>query len=165
VIGLLLYGVGVAGISYPLSLWESLVFGSCLSTNDPIATLAIFQALNVDKRLYMIVLGESILNDGVGVIIYRASYYFAPGQVLSSIGNFFVVFFGSSLLGIAIALLLSGIFRLVNVARHPPLETIFMALIAYLSYVIAEAFELSGIMSVFWCGIAFNHYGAYILSA
>lgn len=70
-IGGLLYGVGLLGISQKLSLWESLVFGSCLSTNDPIATLAIFQALNVDKTLYMIVLGESILNDGVGVIIYR----------------------------------------------------------------------------------------------
>jgi len=173
-IGGLLYGVGAATngkLSYPLGIWESLVFGSCLSTNDPIATLAIFQALNVDKTLYMIVLGESILNDGVGVIIYRASYYYEASagnmstQILSSIGNFFIVFFGSSLLGVAVALLLSGLFRLVNVARHPPLETIFMVLIAYLSYVIAEAFELSGIMSVFWCGIAFNHYGAYSLSA
>lgn len=30
-----------------------------------------------------------------------------------------------------------------------------------MSYVLADALGLSGIMSVFWCGIAFNHYGAY----
>ncbi len=30
-----------------------------------------------------------------------------------------------------------------------------------LSYVLADALDLSGIMSVFWCGIVFNHYGAY----
>jgi len=40
-----------------------------------------------------------------------------------------------------------------------------MIIFAYVSYVLAEALELSGIMSVFWCGIAFNHYGAYSLSA
>lgn len=36
-----------------------------------------------------------------------------------------------------------------------------MVIFSYMSYVLAEALELSGIMSVFWCGIAFNHYGAY----
>jgi len=33
-----------------------------------------------------------------------------------------------------------------------------------MSYVLADALNLSGIMSVFWCGIVFNHYGAYSLS-
>lgn len=33
-----------------------------------------------------------------------------------------------------------------------------------MSYVLADALELSGILSVFWCGITFNHYGAYSLS-
>lgn len=50
-----------------------MVFGSFLSATDPVATLAIFQALNVDPTLYMIVLGESILNDAVALILYR--YY------------------------------------------------------------------------------------------
>jgi len=39
-----------------------------------------------------------------------------------------------------------------------------MIMFSYMSYVLADALDLSGIMSVFWCGIAFQHYGAYSLS-
>lgn len=71
VIGGIIYAVGLLNWSYPLSLSESMVFGSFLSATDPVATLAIFQALNVDSTLYMLVLGESILNDAVAIILYR----------------------------------------------------------------------------------------------
>jgi len=128
-----------------------------------VATLAIFQALNVDEQLYNVVFGESILNDAVALILFRASMNY-NGQWLSSISIFFVVAFGSLLLGIAVALFLSAIFRVLNISRFPPLETIFMIMFSYMSYVMADALQLSGIMSVFWCGIAFNHYGAYSLS-
>lgn len=141
-----------------------MVFGSLLSATDPVATLAIFQSLNVDQTLYMVVLGESILNDAVALILYRASYYYVEGNMWQVVGSFFLVNFGSTLLGIAVALALSGILRVINVSRFPPLETIFMVCFSYMSYVLANALELSGILSVFWCGIAFNHYGAYSLS-
>jgi len=109
------------------------------------------------------VFGESILNDAVALILFRATVNY-NGQWLSSISIFFVVAFGSLFLGIGVALFLSGIFRVLHISRFPPLETIFMIMFSYMSYVLADALNLSGIMSVFWCGIAFNHYGAYSLS-
>jgi len=50
---------------------HSLAFGSLISAVDPVATLAIFNALNVDQTLYMLVFGESVLNDAVAVVLYR----------------------------------------------------------------------------------------------
>ena len=49
----------------------SLTFGSLISAVDPVATLAIFNALDVNPTLHMLVFGESVLNDAVAVVLYR----------------------------------------------------------------------------------------------
>jgi len=59
---------------------HSLAFGSLISAVDPVATLAIFNALNVDPTLYMLVFGESVLNDAVAVVLYRC----VPGALCAA---------------------------------------------------------------------------------
>jgi sodium/hydrogen exchanger 8 len=163
-IGGSLFGLSKIGLNYPLTLQESMTSGAMLSTTDTVATLAIFQALNVDQQLYMIVFGESVLNDAVGFILFRASEHYHKGEILQTFTVFFIVTFGSIFLGIAVALVLSIILRFINISRYPPLETIFMIMFSYMSYVLADSLELSGILSVFFCGVVFNHYGSYSLS-
>lgn len=66
----------------PLSLqmwpWElcSFAFGSMISAVDPVATIAIFNALSIDPVLNMLVFGESILNDAVAIVLTK--WAFAP---------------------------------------------------------------------------------------
>lgn len=60
-----------ADVVYQLTFVESFAFGSLISAVDPVATLAIFHALNVDQVLYMLVFGESILNDAVSIVLTR----------------------------------------------------------------------------------------------
>jgi sodium/hydrogen exchanger 8 len=54
-----------------LEFTESLAFGSLISAVDPVATLAIFTALDVDPVLNMLVFGESILNDAVAIVLTK----------------------------------------------------------------------------------------------
>ena len=54
---------------YPLKPFESFAFGSLISAVDPVATLAIFHAIDVDPVLYMLVFGESVLNDAVAIVL------------------------------------------------------------------------------------------------
>ena len=54
---------------YRFNLVESFAFGSLISAVDPVATLAIFKALDVEPVLYMLVFGESILNDAVSIVL------------------------------------------------------------------------------------------------
>lgn len=50
---------------------ECWMFGSILSSTDPVAVLAIFNQLRVDPRLYALVFGESMLNDATSIVLYQ----------------------------------------------------------------------------------------------
>lgn len=67
IMGFSLFILGQADLIYSLTVTESFAFGSIVSAVDPVATLAIFQALKVDGQVYMLVFGESMLNDAMSV--------------------------------------------------------------------------------------------------
>lgn len=75
-----------ADVAYKLTLLESFAFGSLISAVDPVATLAIFQALDVDAILYMLVFGESVLNDAVSIVLTR--WVLIPPTINSQNFNF-----------------------------------------------------------------------------
>ena len=52
-----------------LKLTDALAFGALISAVDPVATLAIFSAMDVEPVLNMLVFGESILNDAVSIVL------------------------------------------------------------------------------------------------
>ena len=60
-----------AKVAYELTLVESFAFGSLISAVDPVATIAIFSALDVHPLLNMLVFGESILNDAVSIVLSK----------------------------------------------------------------------------------------------
>ncbi|KAA0202789.1 hypothetical protein HAZT_HAZT010463 [Hyalella azteca] len=74
VIGGGIYLLGKADVVYQLTFVESFAFGSLISAVDPVATLALFNALQVDPILYMLVFGESILNDAVAIVLTTSVY-------------------------------------------------------------------------------------------
>ena len=50
---------------------EAMSVGSLLSATDPVAALAVYSTLGVDRTLYTLVYGESNLNDAIGIVFYR----------------------------------------------------------------------------------------------
>ena len=65
-------GQGLSITELPLPfLFDSFAFGSLISAVDPVATIAIFNALHVDPVLNMLVFGESILNDAVSIVLTK----------------------------------------------------------------------------------------------
>jgi len=52
---------------------ELLTFGALISATDPVSTLAVFQAKQVDPQLFYLVFGESVLNDAVGLVLFKTT--------------------------------------------------------------------------------------------
>lgn len=70
--GLSFYAARALGLALPLG--DALLFGALISPTDPIAVLALFKALKAPKKLSIIVEGESLFNDGVGIVLFLTLY-------------------------------------------------------------------------------------------
>lgn len=71
-IGISLYGIcqiSAFGLT-DITLLQNLLFGSLISAVDPVAVLAVFENIHVNEQLYILVFGESLLNDAITVVSY-----------------------------------------------------------------------------------------------
>ncbi|KAI9561927.1 hypothetical protein GHT06_012889 [Daphnia sinensis] len=152
-----------AGPLYTLQATDCLVFSSLISAVDPVAVLAIFQEVGINKDLYFLVFGESLLNDAVTVVLYSMMVVFAQmegnvagGQYALGIVSFFTISLGGLGIGILCGLLTALITRTTSEVRVvEPLAVLGMA---YFSYLCAELFHFSGIISCIGCGLVQAHY-------
>ncbi|RMB95925.1 hypothetical protein DUI87_28039 [Hirundo rustica rustica] len=96
-----IYFLGRADVIYKLNMTDSFAFGSLISAVDPVATIAIFNALNVDPVLNMLVFGESILNDAVSIVLTNLHLGLEPIEKRQLIGTttIIIVLFTILLLG------------------------------------------------------------------
>lgn len=150
VIGAGIYLLGLAQVVYKLSFVESFAFGSLISAVDPVATVAIFHALDVDPVLNMLVFGESILNDAVAIVLTTAVLdsndpLMSTGEaILSAINRFWLMFFASAGIGVLFALTSALLLKHVDLRKNPSLEFGMMLVFTYAPYVLAEGIHLSG---------------------
>ena len=142
---------------------EALAFGALISATDPVSTLAIFAELKVDPTLFYLVFGESVLNDAVAIVLFRTFSSFLkegsePITVSAAAANFVVIFCGSTLIGWVSGCCSSLLFKHIDSSHNRPTEMICFGLVMYLPFLLAEYFELSGIVSILFTGIACKHY-------
>ncbi|KAJ3129248.1 monovalent cation:H+ antiporter, CPA1 (nhx1) [Physocladia obscura] len=154
VIGVLLYLVVALHItSLPLTFLDCMIFGSILSSTDPVTIIAIFNQLKVDPDLFAIVFGESMLNDAVAIVLFGTLTKFQDQEItFSSLFagtlSFVTVFSGSLIIGCIIALIASLALKHTTLYKSPSLESSIILLLAYSSYLLSNSIQLSGIIIV-----------------
>ncbi|XP_036390167.1 sodium/hydrogen exchanger 8 isoform X2 [Megalops cyprinoides] len=168
-----IYFLGQADVIYKMTMTDSFAFGSLISAVDPVATIAIFNALNIDPVLNMLVFGESILNDAVSIVLTNTAEGFAHSEnstvtswetFLQALGYFLKMFFGSAALGTLTGLISAICLKHFDLRKTPSLEFGMMIIFAYLPYGLAEGIKLSGIMAILFSGIVMSHYTHHNLS-
>ncbi len=85
----------------------ALLFGALISPTDPIAVLGILKKAKIDKKVETVIVGESLFNDGVGVVIFLTILGIAKKgmenfDILHVLELFSIEVFGGILLGLAI---------------------------------------------------------------
>ncbi|KIJ34567.1 hypothetical protein M422DRAFT_233455 [Sphaerobolus stellatus SS14] len=169
-LGVLVYIWSFLGLeSLQLTLLECLIFGSTLSATDPVTILAIFQQYKVDPKLYSVIFGESILNDAVSIVMYDTLSQFHGEEIYISslfhgIGIFLLSFSTSMALGVVFGLMVSLTLKHSHLSLYPSIESCLVALTAYTSYFFSNGLQMSGIVSLLFCGITLKHYAYHTMS-
>ncbi|KAK7078437.1 Sodium/hydrogen exchanger 1 [Halocaridina rubra] len=153
-IGISLYAVSLTGLfGVEISVLHIFLFSALISAVDPVAVLAVFEEIQVEEVLYILVFGESLLNDGVTVVLYHLfEGYSEIGEeniiaqdLASGVLSFLLVALGGTLIGIIWGFLTAFVTRWTNHVRV--IEPIFVFVMAYLAYLNAEIFHFSGILA------------------
>ena len=139
---------------FTISFVEAISVGATLSATDPVTILAIFNTYKVDPKLYTVIFGESILNDAIAIVIFDTAQRYKPDgprggsptivSLFEAIGIFFLVFFGSLLIGLAVGIGTALLLKFTLVRRFPKIESCLIILIAYASYYFANGALMSG---------------------
>jgi len=144
-----------------LPMTVALLAGVMITPTDPISVLALFKKLGVSKRLSMIVEGESVFNDGTGIVLYSvlvgivASGSFNPA---ASALLFFRVVIGGLLTGLVLGYLA---FLLLKRLNDHVLEVLITLLLAFGAFIVAEhTLHVSGVMAVVAAGVLIGNQGA-----
>ena len=169
-VGLVLFTtVGVAVIAHyiiPGFTWPlSFLLGALVSPPDAITAISITKYLKLPKHLVTILEGESLINDASALIIYRYALLSITSSQAFDLNNASLVFFivsGSGVfIGIMVAYTIGHIHRGIE---NPTAETIISLITPFVAYLIAELFDVSGILAVVSSGMFLAWQSPEILS-
>lgn len=168
VVGTLLSTFLVGGLIYPvlhlvgapLSFVHCLLFGALISPTDPIAVLGILKKANVPRKLEIQIAGESLFNDGIGVVIFLSVL-----QVLESSGAptpaGLVALFAREAIGGALFGIVSGYitYRLLKSIDHYQTELMLTLALVAGGYALAERLHLSAPVAAVTAGLLIGNRG------
>ncbi|KDO19053.1 sodium/hydrogen exchanger 3 [Saprolegnia parasitica CBS 223.65] len=166
--GGLLIWLGQLGLITALTPAEAYLYGSLISAVDPVATLSVFKKNDAPPMLFNLVFGESVLNDGVAIVVFTLFQEFIRHGIsdVDHHAAFMVVLkviaigIGSVALAAAVCFISAFMLKIADpmLQQYPHYEISIVLLSAYISYVVGDLAGLSGIVALFFSGVLMSHY-------
>jgi CPA1 family monovalent cation:H+ antiporter len=150
----------VMGVSLPLS-W-AFVFGALISPTDPVAVLSTLKAVRVPRSLELDMTGESLFNDGVGVVVFTIALTVAAGAGqgaagVTGVAELFVVeALGGALLGFVAGFVA---YRAMREIDNYPVEVLISLGLVTGTYALASRLGTSGPIAMVVAGLLIGNRG------
>ena len=167
-LGVIVSTILVGGAMYLLSevldlglrFIEALLFGALISPTDPIAVMGILKKAGAPKSLETKIAGESLFNDGIGVVVFLLILELATGQAEMSVSHALSLFAKEALGGAFFGLGIGYVaFRLLKSVNDYEVEILITLALVLGGYALAHALHLSAPIAIVLAGLLIGNHG------
>jgi CPA1 family monovalent cation:H+ antiporter len=150
----------LAALGIHVPLIYALLFGALISPTDPIAVLGILRQANAPKSLEIKIAGESLFNDGVGVVVFLALLGVATGEHHAELSHVLWLFVREAAGGVGFGLAIgAAAFWMLRSVDKYQVEILITLAVATGGYALAEKLHISAPIAIVVAGLLIGNHG------
>ncbi|MDH3383287.1 MAG: sodium:proton antiporter [Deltaproteobacteria bacterium] len=147
-------------LGIPIPFIYCLLFGALISPTDPVAVLGILKTVGIPKSLEIKIAGESLFNDGIGVVVFVILLELSGGGVDVTVRQAFSLFLTETVGGAALGLLFGFLaYRMLKGVNNYQVEVIITLALVMGGYTLADRLHTSGPIAIVVAGLLIGNRG------